>query len=140
MTTQTYDDLSPEDKANVDAAVEELKRRELLSKFTVDNVPSYIAAVIFTIAAWPWSGYVTSTIWEWFAVGQFGFRSITMVQAMAAGMLVACFSWSYARTPELFKLQSPDTSALERKWFTVVYMWLTPTMLLFWAWVLRFFL
>jgi len=138
--TQTYDDLSPEEKAKVDAAVKELKRREVLSKFTGGNVLSYIAAVAFTIAAWPWSGYVTSTIWEWFAVGQFGFRSITMVQAMAAGMLVACFSWSYARTPDLFKLQAPDTSALQRKWFTVVYVWLAPAMLLFWAWVLKRFL
>lgn len=140
MTTQTYDDLSPEEKAKVDAAVNEVKRRELLSKFTVGNVLSYIAAVAFTIAAWPWSGYVTSTIWEWFAVGQFGFRSITMFQAMAAGMLVACFSWIYARSPELYSIKNPDDSMLKRKWIIAIYVWLAPAMLLFWAWVLKHFL
>lgn len=144
MTTNpnptTYENLSPEEQKEVDDAIAKVKGRAFWSKFTVGNIVSDICAVLFTVAAWPWSGYVTSTVWSWFAVGQFGLRPLSTLQAMAAGMLVACFSWSFVREPQLFKLLSPEASRLQRKWFTVVYVWLTPATLLFWAWLLKKFL
>lgn len=102
-------------------------------------IPLVIAAMCVLVGlSVLWSGFVLSTMWSWFIVGQFGLPALGVVQAAGVAAVIRFMAY----VPDAKKLLEESESEFEFKPSLKIlgFSFLYPLMVLAMAWVLHLFL
>jgi hypothetical protein len=111
---------------------------------TLTKVVTAIVAFLFYVPLVIWGGFVTSTVWGWFAVTLLGLPPISIAGAIGLGCVLKCFTWPIARSHEMRAAErrlgpEGEESASEAIATNVGEAFMLPAVLLLIAWITKEF-
>lgn len=104
------------------------------------RISLHLLSIPVTLALSIWATYVTSIIWNWFAVPILSAPRITTVAAFGLGCVFSSFTWAMPRRHDLRTLHKLPDDALARLGEAMFEHFVFPTALLGFAWIVKGFM